>query len=42
MMTILSIAAQGILLSPLVPASPLEWCLLFYGIILHSLELLVW
>lgn len=42
MMTFLTIAAQGILLSSLVPQSPLEWSLLFYGIIFHILELLVW
>lgn len=42
MMTILTIAAQGILISPIVSQSPMEWCLLFYGLVFHCLEFIVW
>lgn len=37
MMTILTIAAQGILISIVVPQSPMEWSLLFYGLVFHIL-----
>lgn len=37
MITILTIAAQIILISGMVPPSPLEWSVLFYGIIFHML-----
>jgi hypothetical protein len=42
MLTFLTIAAQAILISPIVKQSPMEWSLLFYGLIFHSLEFLVW
>ncbi len=42
MLTILTIGGQIILISGMVPPSPLEWTVLFYGIILHILELIVW
>jgi len=37
MITFLTIAAQMMLLAGLAPASPMEWTLLFYGVILHIL-----
>lgn len=42
MLTILTIGAQIILISGMTPPSPLEWAVLFYGIIFHMLELIVW
>ena len=42
MLTILTIAAQIILISGMVPPSPMEWAVLFYGIVLHVCEFLVW
>lgn len=42
MITILTISAQLILISGLVPNSPMEWTVLFYGIIFHLLEFIVW
>lgn len=42
MITILTISAQLILISGLVPNSPMEWSVLFYGIVLHALEFIVW
>lgn len=42
MITILTISAQLILISGLVPNSPMEWSVLFYGIIFHMLEFVVW
>lgn len=37
LLTILTIAAQGILISIIVPQSPMEWSLLLYGLIFHCL-----
>jgi hypothetical protein len=42
MLTILTIAAQIILISGMVPPTPMEWSVMFYGIILHVLEFVVW
>ena len=42
MITILTISAQFILITGMVPNSPMEWSVLFYGIILHLLEFVVW
>lgn len=42
MITVLTISAQLILISGLVPNSPMEWTVLFYGIIFHLLEFIVW
>lgn len=42
MITILTVSAQLILISGLVPNSPMEWAVLFYGIIFHLLEFIVW
>ena len=42
MITILTISAQFILITGMVPNSPMEWSVLFYGIIFHLLEFIVW
>jgi hypothetical protein len=42
MITIITISAQLILITGLVPNSPMEWSVLFYGIIFHVLEFVVW
>jgi hypothetical protein len=42
MITILTISAQIMLISGLVPPSPMEWAVLFYGIIFHLLEFIIW
>lgn len=41
LLTIFSIAIQ-LLCMTIVNASPLEWAMLLYGVIMHSLELIVW
>ena len=42
MITFLTIAAQLILISGIVTTTPLEWSVLFYGIIFHMLEFIIW
>jgi hypothetical protein len=37
MITIITTSAQLILISGLVPNSPMEWSVLFYGIVFHIL-----
>jgi hypothetical protein len=42
MLTILTIGGQVIMISQMVPPSPMEFAVLFCGIVLHMLEFLVW
>ena len=41
MITILTIAAQMMLLAGLAPTSPMEFAVLFVGVVLHISELIV-
>lgn len=42
MLSFFTIAGHVILLAGIVPYSPMEWSVLFYGAIFHCLEFLVW